>query len=176
MLQFYFLSILLNVIAGLILVYATDFTSKNPVLPDAKKSDFDVSDLDGEDSDKNTETEGDDSVFDKRLSFAINSKGTFFDDMTFRLVVAILSGLVGILKLLSTIQNDVPVIGDLIPALAGLAACFALLVEYYIQKSTTEVKLPSVLNTVFISGRKYLGIFCIIAGVLHFIFPRVLFL
>lgn len=96
--------------------------------------------------------------------------------MTFRLVVAILSGLVGILKLLSTIQNDVPVIGDLIPALAGLAACFALLVEYYIQKSTTEVKLPSVLNTVFISGRKYLGIFCIIAGVLHFIFPRVLFL
>ncbi len=163
MLQFYFLSILLNVIAGLILVYATDFTSENSVLTD-------------EDADKNTETESDDSVFDKRLSFAINSKGTFFDDMTFRLVVAVLSGLVGILKLLSTIQNDVPVIGDLIPALAGLAACFALLVEYYIQKSTTEVKLPSVLNTVFISGRKYLGIFCIIAGVLHFIFPRVLFL
>lgn len=176
MLQFYFLSILLNVIAGLILVYATDFTSKNSVLPDAEKNDFDVSDLDDEDSEKTTEEENDDSVFDKRLSFAINSKGTFFDDMTFRLVVAILSGLVGILKLLSTIQNDVPVIGDLIPALAGLAACFALLVEYYIQKSTTEVKLPSVLNTVFISGRKYLGIFCIIAGVLHFIFPRVLFL
>ncbi len=176
MLQFYFLSILLNVIAGLILVYATDFTSKNPALADIQKNDFESEDSDGENFDQNTETESDDSVFDKRLSFAINSKGTFFDDMTFRLVVAILSGLVGILKLLSTIQNDVPIIGDLIPALAGLAACFALLIEYYIQKSTTEVKLPSVLNTVFISGRKYLGIFCIIAGVLHFIFPRVLFL
>ncbi len=174
MLQFYFLSILLNVIAGLILIYATDFTSKNTVLPENEKNDFENSSDSIEDSDKNTES--DDSVFDKKLSFAINSKGTFFDDMTFRLVIAILSGLVGILKLLSTIQNDVPVIGDLIPAIAGLAACFALLVEYYIQKSTTEVKLPSVLNTVFINGRKYLGIFCIIAGVLHFIFPRVLFL
>ncbi len=174
MLQFYFLSILLNVIAGLILVYATDFTSKNTVFPENEKNDFENSSDSIEDSDKNTES--DDSVFDKKLSFAINSKGTFFDDMTFRLVIAILSGLVGILKLLSTIQNDVPVIGDLIPAIAGLAACFALLVEYYIQKSTTEVKLPSVLNTVFINGRKYLGIFCIIAGVLHFIFPRVLFL
>ncbi len=174
MLQFYFLSILLNVIAGLILVYATDFTSKNTVFPENEKNDFENYSDSIEDSDKNTES--DDSVFDKKLSFAINSKGTFFDDMTFRLVIAILSGLVGILKLLSTIQNDVPVIGDLIPAIAGLAACFALLVEYYIQKSTTEVKLPSVLNTVFINGRKYLGIFCIIAGVLHFIFPRVLFL
>ncbi len=174
MLQFYFLSILLNVIAGLILVYATDFTSKNTVFPENEKNDFENPSDSIEDSDKNTES--DDSVFDKKLSFAINSKGTFFDDMTFRLVIAILSGLVGILKLLSTIQNDVPVIGDLIPAIAGLAACFALLVEYYIQKSTTEVKLPSVLNTVFINGRKYLGIFCIIAGVLHFIFPRVLFL
>ncbi len=174
MLQFYFLSILLNVIAGLILVYATDFTSKNTVFPENEKNDFENSSDSIEDSDKNTES--DDSVFDKKLSFAINSKGTFFDDMTFRLVIAILSGLVGILKLLSTIQNDVPVIGDLIPAIAGLAACFALLVEYYIQKSTTEIKLPSVLNTVFINGRKYLGIFCIIAGVLHFIFPRVLFL
>ncbi len=174
MLQFYFLSILLNVIAGLILIYATDFTSKNTVLPENEKNDFENSSDSIEDSDKNTES--DDSVFDKKISFAINSKGTFFDDMTFRLVIAILSGLVGILKLLSTIQNDVPVIGDLIPAIAGLAACFALLVEYYIQKSTTEVKLPSVLNTVFINGRKYLGIFCIIAGVLHFIFPRVLFL
>ena len=126
-------------------------------------------------SDDSTDSEGD-SVFDKKLQFAINSKDTFFDDMTFRLVVAILSGLTGVLKLLSTVQNDVPVIGDLIPAVAGLAACFALLIEFYIQKSKVELKLPAFLTTVFIGGRKYLGIFCIIAGVLHFIFPRVLFL
>lgn len=174
MLQIYFLSILLNVVAGLILVYATDFTAKKSEAAEdteAENKDSEVEKV----SDDSADSEGD-SVFDKKLQFAINSKGTFFDDMTFRLVVAILSGLTGVLKLLSTVQNDVPVIGDLIPAVAGLAACFALLIEFYIQKSNVELKLPSFLTTVFIGGRKYLGILCIIAGVLHFIFPRVLFL
>ena len=174
MLQIYFLSILLNVVAGLILVYATDFTAKKSEAAEdaeAENQDSEVEKI----SDDSTDSEGD-SVFDKKLQFAINSKDTFFDDMTFRLVVAILSGLTGVLKLLSTVQNDVPVIGDLIPAVAGLAACFALLIEFCIQKSKVELKLPAFLTTVFIGGRKYLGIFCIIAGVLHFIFPRVLFL
>ena len=156
MLQIYFLSILLNVVAGLILVYATDFTAKKSEAAEdaeAENQDSEVEKI----SDDSTDSEGD-SVFDKKL------------------VVAILSGLTGVLKLLSTVQNDVPVIGDLIPAVAGLAACFALLIEFYIQKSKVELKLPAFLTTVFIGGRKYLGIFCIIAGVLHFIFPRVLFL
>ncbi len=173
MLQFYFLSILLNVVAGLILVYATDFTAKSTDIQKKDASDLSEDLSDAETQDGEAES---DSLFDRKLSFAINSKGTFFDDPTFRLVIAILSGFTGILKLLSTIQNDVPVIGDLIPAIAGLAACFALLIEYYIQKSSVELKLPAVLSTIFIGGRKYLGIFCIIAGVLHFIFPRVLFL
>jgi len=179
MLQFYFLSILLNILAGLIMVYATDFMKKSSSLQPSE-SDIGESVNAGMDiqSDDESENEGDedDSIFDKKIEFALNSKGTFFDDMTFRLVVAILSGLVGLMKLLSTVQEDVPIIGDLIPAIAGMSACFALLIEFYTQKSSVSFNLPEVLTSIFVGGRKYLGIFCIIAGVLHFIFPRVLFL
>lgn len=183
MLQFYFLSILLNLIAGLILVYATDFskasggqkTETEPPVP-AEETDSQEKTDDASPSEDEAGSKEGDSLFDKRLNFAINAKGSFFDDMTFRLIIAILSGLVGVMKLLSTVQNDVPVIGDLIPALAGLCACFALLVEYYSQKTHLPFKMPAVLSTVFVSGRKYLGVFCILAGILHFIFPRVLFL
>ena len=171
MLQIYFLSILLNLVAGLILVYGTDFTAKDSLLPEnSEGKGFEES----EDED-GTEDEND-SVFDRKLQTAINARGTFFDDGTFRLVVAILAGLTGIFKLLSAVQNDVPVIGDLFPALAGLAACGALLVEFYSSRASVGLKLPEPLTGVFVGGRKYIGIFCVIAGVLHFIFPRVLFL
>lgn len=173
MLQFYFLSILLNIVAGLILIYATDFMNKEslPVHSEVNGGEEELS------SDNNEEKNvNDDSMFDQKLQFAIDTKEMFFDDMTFRFVVAILSGLTGLMKLLSTVQNDVPVVGDLIPAVAGFAACFALLIEYYSQKTDVAINLSSVLTTVFVGGRKYLGIFCIIAGILHFIFPRVLFL
>lgn len=171
MLQFYFLSILLNIVCGLILVYATDFMNtknEDDLLQEEPPA--------REDSVVDDDENSDDSLFDRKIQFAINSKGSFFDDMTFRLVVAVLSGLTGLMKLLSTVQNDVPVIGDLIPAIAGMAACFALLIEFYSKKSEASAHLPGLVSTIFVEGRKYLGVFCIIAGVLHFIFPRVLFL
>ena len=43
-------------------------------------------------------------------------------------------------------------------------------------RASVGLKLPEPLTRVFVGGRKYIGIFCVIAGVLHFIFPRVLFL
>lgn len=159
MLQFYFLSILLNIIAGFILIYSEEpaFSSENST---EEKSDT-------EDSAKNDETKPSKKFLNGSL---------FLEDQNFRLIIAILSGIVGIMKLLSTVQNDIPFIGDLIPAIAGFASCFTLLLDYYSSKSKIGLTLPSILNTIFISGRKYLGIFCIIAGILHFIFPRVLFL
>ena len=80
------------------------------------------------------------------------------------------------MKLLSPIQNDVPVAGDILPAISGIAGSFALLLEYYSHKTSLDFNMPSILESVFVSGRKYLGIFCIIAGVLHFVFPRALIL
>ncbi|MBP3607190.1 MAG: hypothetical protein J6J11_02565 [Treponema sp.] len=161
MLQFYFLSIVLNVITGFILVYATNFMRlSNEIEP----------------LDSFSENDDSDEELTEKNEFPKITNKLLLDDMTFRLVIAILSGLVGIMKLLSAIQNDVPIIGDLIPAVAGIAGCFALLMEYYSQKSSVQLSIPSIFISVFVGGRKYLGIFCILAGILHFIFPRVLFL
>lgn len=168
MLQFYFLSILLNVLAGLVFVYTQEKDFPESI-------DFSVS----EEEDVNKALEVSDDA-DSELNPANPKKGilalSFLDDKVFRLVIGILSGLVGVLKLLSPIQFDIAIVGDLIPALAGIAACLSLFVEYYQNNSNVEISLPENLNAIFVEGRKYLGIFCIIAGVLHFIFPRVLFL
>ena len=126
-----------------------------------------------DESDESAEESSEDAPKSAKSIFA---NPLFFDDSTFRLVIAILSALVGLMKLLSTVQGDMPLIGDLIPAVAGIAGAFALLIEYYSQKSDVSFNLPAFLTSIFVGGRKYLGIFCILAGFLHFIFPRVLFL
>ena len=158
MLQFYFLSILLNVLAGLVLVYASDFTKK--------EADF------------APETAGDEEGSGESPESPASRlfKGAFLDDMTFRLVLGALSVLGGIMKLLSPVQNDMPVIGDLIPALSGLAAGAALLIEFYAVRNSLETSFPAFIQKIFVDGRKYIGVFCIIAGLMHFVFPRVLFL
>ena len=80
------------------------------------------------------------------------------------------------MKLLSPIQYDIPVIGDLIPALSGLAAGAFLLLDWYQENGSVPLVLPEPVQNLYDGGRKYLGVFCGIAAVLHFIFPTVLFL
>lgn len=167
MLQFYFLSILLNIVAGLVFLYS----SKEP----ADSASDDIFNDAGDD--EQTFSEIDLSVLnslkdDKTNLFAV----PLFEDSSFRLVLGILMVLTGLMKLLSPIQYDVPVLGDLIPSLAGIAGGISILLDWYNKKSSMGVLLPEILNTIFIEGKKYLGVFCIAAGILHFIFPRVLFL
>lgn len=137
MLQFYFLSILLNAITGIILLS-----------------------VDGEDTDI--------SLSERMPSFA--------RDETFRLVIGILTGVTGFFKLLTAIRGDVPVIGDLVPALAGLAGGFTLMYEYYRTRSDVdETALPSVIRSI-VSSKRYVAYACLGASCLHFLFPNVLFL
>ena len=90
--------------------------------------------------------------------------------------MGVLSVLVGLMKLLSVVQNDVPVIGDLLPAIAGLFGGFCILLDYYMSSATIEVTPNPIIQSIFIDNKKFIGIFCIIVAVLHFIFPKVLFL
>jgi uncharacterized membrane protein YuzA (DUF378 family) len=137
MLQFYFLSILLNLITGFILLFA----------------------------DK-----------DDMESFQGIKMPEIAYDETFRLIIGILSGITGFFKLLTAVRGDVPVIGDLVPALVGLAGGFTLLYEFYRTRSTVEEDtLPPFVQKI-VSSKRYVGIACIIAAVLHFLFPTILFL
>lgn len=146
MLQFYFLSILLNLMVGLLLVFS--------------------------DSGEGEESDLDDVIND---SFQ-NRFLAVFDNRNFRLIVGILCVLVGLMKLLSVTQGDVPVVGDLLPALAGIAGGFCVLLAFYQESSSIDITSMPVIESIFIGGKKYIGIFCLVAGILHFIFPKVLLL
>lgn len=137
MLQFYFLSILLNAITGVILLFA----------------DEDAADI---------------GVSERIPAFA--------RDETIRLMIGILAGVTGFFKLLTAIRGDVPVIGDLVPALAGLAGGFTLIYEYYRTRADVdETALPVFIRSV-VSSKRYVAFACIGAACLHFLFPNVLFL
>ncbi|MCK9170061.1 MAG: hypothetical protein M0P01_06560 [Treponema sp.] len=155
MLQFYFLSIMLNLIAGMILVYGTDFSKIK----------------------RHEENDVPETVKNKGNSLKnMFENNALFGDRIFRLILGILTMFVGLMKLLSVVHDDVPVVGDLIPALAGLSGGFCLLVEYYCENASTELKLPGIIGKLFVDDRKYIGWFCITAAVLHFAFPDALLL
>ena len=137
MLQFYFLSILLNAVTGLVLLFA----------------------------DRAQRDEHDSRVYPD-IAY----------DETFRLVLGILTGIVGFFKLLTVVRGDVPVLGDLFSAVAGMAAGFMLLYEFYRSRSNVqEETLPPVVMR-FIASKRYVGIIAIVSAALHFLFPTVLFL
>lgn len=138
MLQFYFLSILLNTVTGLVLLFA------------------DKDDLD---------------------SLSEYKVPAIARDETFRLVLGVLTSVTGFFKLLTAVRGDVPVIGDLLPALAGLAGGFTLLYEFYKTRSTLEEddNLPPFFQKI-VASKRYVGVACLFAAGLHFLFPTILFL
>jgi len=96
---------------------------------------------------------------------------------TFRLVLGIASALVGLMKILSVVEGDVPVIGDLFPSLTGLLAGFVLIFEYYRGRISVEItdRVEKV-DRLLVANKKIIGGAALVASVLHFLFPRVLLL
>ncbi len=95
---------------------------------------------------------------------------------SFRLSLGIVTCLVGLFKILSVVPGDVRVIGDLVPALAGLLAGFVLVFEYYRNHSKIESEKSEKLENFFETNRKWIGIVAMASAVLHFLFPAVLLL
>lgn len=136
MVQFYFLSVITNLLAGLLL-----------------SSDM----LEGKFS-------------------SLSSFKKIFEGKSNKLFFGVLTGIVGFLKFLSATEGDVIVVGDLLPAIFGLGMGIALIVDYY--KSRSDVVSPAVenINALVIKNKGVIGILGIIISLLHFLFPRVLFL
>ncbi|MBO7637993.1 MAG: hypothetical protein J6S91_03360 [Treponema sp.] len=151
--QFYCLSVVMNVITALILMYGKDFTKEAPdtlPVPGRRKS-----------SSKTT------SRGKKELSLDSN----LLDKKSLRLLVGIIALVTGIMKILS-VYKGIPVVGDLLPAFAGIAGASSLLLEYYaVSTSSDDFELVDNIKILFIDSRKYIGVLCIVAAVLHFVFP-----
>lgn len=166
MLQFYFLSVLLNVLCGFVLVYAAAKSSaRNSAMYSSDDGDDFFNSIDGD-------TPLPDSETDERLRPFLS----FLNDSTFRLVLGAVSMLVGFIKLFYSVRNDIAVLGDLLPALAGLCGGSCLLFDYFDARSEFGLSIPEPLENVIVGGRRYIGLFCIVAGLLHFIFPKVILL
>jgi hypothetical protein len=137
MLQFYLLSIVMNLIAGVMLSAG---------------------------------------YLETKLTFLSGLKTLVEGKPTLNLTIGIITFIVGIFKFLSVPRGDVPVVGDLFPALAGLVMGYTLVLDYY--KSKSDVTSPFVETSVrlFLANRVPIGIAGIVIALLHFLFPRVLFL
>jgi hypothetical protein len=117
------------------------------------------------------------------LSFDTEPKGTkadgireFFKDPTIRLVLGILCFITGFFKLLTVMRGDIPVVGDLLPSLAGMMGGFTMLLEFYRNNSKITTDTLEKLDTIFIANRRMIGIASMAVGFAHFLFPNVLFL
>jgi hypothetical protein len=106
---------------------------------------------------------------DEGLSFSLNNQ-------VFRLVLGALSMITGILKLLSPVGGNIPVIGDLFPALTNMTGGFVLVFEYYRTKTTINTEASEKMGEIITKNRKLAGFVCLGAAVLHFVFYSVLFL
>jgi hypothetical protein len=137
MYQFFFLSIVTNLLAGITLAY---------------------------------------DRIDEKVNLSVLFNPALFQSSGFRLSLGLVTFVMGFLKLLSVTPGDVPVIGDLFPAVAGMLAGFSLAFQYYQERSAAESSAVASLDRVF--GRKsaILGLIAIAAGIVHFFLPAVLFL
>lgn len=110
----------------------------------------------------------------------------FLRDPSVCLVLGVLTTVVGAFKLLTVMRGDIPVVGDFLPAVTGIGLGLTLLLERYrgpgkatpgeaeaSQASRTEATR---LEAFLLDHRTSVGIAAMIAGLVHFLFPMVLFL
>ncbi|MDR0387641.1 MAG: hypothetical protein LBH57_06350, partial [Treponema sp.] len=90
--------------------------------------------------------------------------------------LGILTMLTGLLKLLSSTAGDIPVIGDIIPAIAGLGAGFILIFEYYNSRSALNTEKSEKFARSLEHNKRWVGFIAMAAAALHFLFPSVLLL
>ena len=101
---------------------------------------------------------------------------TFLKDSTVRLVLGVLGVIVGFFKLLTVMRGDIPIIGDFLPAVAGLISGFSLLLEFYRSNSNVTTDTLEKMEKIFTANRRIVGTASIVIGFVHFLFAYVLFL
>lgn len=124
MLQFYFLSVFFNLIAGFVLV-------------NDKKEILDLAVL---------------------------------RDKTFRIVLGAVCAVTGVIKLFVVVHTNAVIVGDLLPAVAGMVAGLCLVIQ------DNQEKLPEWFNRIFMTNKLIVGFVCLGIALLHFVFPGALFL
>lgn len=100
----------------------------------------------------------------------------FMSNSIYRIVLALVSLLIGIINLFPTYSGDIAVLGDLFPSLAGIATGILLLTEYLSSRKNEQVsKTVEIAEKVEKFSGPYLtivGIASVVIGILHAILPK----
>jgi hypothetical protein len=98
----------------------------------------------------------------------------------FRFILGIGTAVTGILKLLSPSMENIPILGDLVPALTGIAGGFILFFGFYREHASASAVEPEGkldrIGEAFLRYKKAAGFVLLAAALLHFLFPQALFL
>ncbi len=114
--------------------------------------------------------------FSEKIPFAATLRDSVQEKQSWRIIFILLLLFTGIFKVLSVTKGDVPVVGDLLPALSLLLIGITSLSNYFAEKSDTEGTFFHRMNAVLTPNSHIIGVSAIVLGLLHFLFPTVLFL
>jgi hypothetical protein len=95
---------------------------------------------------------------------------------TFRLVLGVLTAVIGLLKLLSPVEGNMLVLGDLFPALSCLGSGSIILLGYFQGRPGLEEEQSLKITEIVSRNRKWVGFAALGAAALHFLFPHVFLL
>ncbi len=96
-----------------------------------------------------------------------------FSGKLFRFILGICTLAFGFIKLLSTYQGLLPVVGDLVPAAAGMIMGVMLIIDYYKSRSAVTSAAVETFDRIFVRRKSVIGIIGMAVGVLHFFMPSV---
>jgi len=99
-----------------------------------------------------------------------------FTSSGFRFGLGLVTFLVGFFRLLLVTEGDAAIVGDLLPALAGMILGATLIIVFYNDRSTLDSQAKGTLNRVFVDNSSNFAIAGLIIALLHFLLPRALFL
>jgi hypothetical protein len=103
---------------------------------------------------------------DERLRLRAVFNPELFQLTGFRLAMGLITFIVGFLKLLSVSPGDVAGVGDLLPAVVGMLMGFALVFQYYQERTQSESSTVASLDKIFGRHSSTLGMVGIAAGML----------
>ena len=105
----------------------------------------------------------------------VNSQKNFIElsilnERVFRIVLGVTTAVTGLIKLFVVVNSRAVIVGDFLPAVAGMAGGFSLFVQ------DENLNLVEWLKNIFVANKMIVGIACLVIALLHFVFPGALFL
>ncbi len=101
-----------------------------------------------------------------RIKVILEDKGAKF-------ILGLISFIIGFFKILTPTSGDVPVIGDILPAISGMVLGGVLLLDFFKASSDAKPAVVEKIDNIILPNKRYLGMAGILAGILHFLMPGI---